>query len=178
MPGHAYRDLELCFDYIATNIPVADTTRAVALGGSWGGYMIYWLAGQPLGRKFKALVAHHGIFGLYHLYGTDVPASWGRLVGGKNTDPFDLEAVFHKSDPARFAKNWVTPILIIHSPNDYRTPITMGVAAFQTLQLKGIESEFLTFSDEGHFMSKPENLKVWYETIFSWIDKFSSAEQA
>ena len=173
MGGSPYEDLEGCFEYIAKHLKYVDTDRAVALGASFGGYLVYCFAGQPLGKRFKALVSHAGIFNASALYGYDVPDAWRVMFGGHDAKLADLKQIFDKWDPSRYAQNWSTPTLIIHCDKDNRCPLTMGLAAFSTLQLKGIESRFLKFSGEGHLVVKPENSLRWHEAVLAWSNRFT-----
>ncbi|KAF2863361.1 alpha/beta-hydrolase [Piedraia hortae CBS 480.64] len=171
--GDPYLDLVNTFDWVSKNLPDVDTNRAVALGASYGGYVINWIQGHPLGRKFKCLVCHDGPLTLsggmlateelwfpFHDYGLP---TW---AGGKeNTTSWP------RWNPYDFIDNWSTPQLVIHSELDYRVPITEGLAAFNVLQTRGVESEFLTFSDENHWVLKPENSLVWHKTVLGWINQ-------
>lgn len=171
--GRPYYDLENCFDYIEQHLAFADSTNAVALGGSYGGYLIYWLAGQPLARKFKCLVAHAGIFNAPILYASDVPDIWKVLFGGYDSDPSQISQIFAKWDPVRYANMWETPILITHGELDRRCPHVMGLAAFTMAQMKGLETKFLSFPDEGHFVLKLENVLHWHTVVISWMDSYT-----
>ena len=171
--GRPYVDLVKCFDYIERNMPFVDTDRAVAVGGSYGGYMVNWIAGQPLAKRFKALVSHDGIFSNYNLLSGDVLTMLSHDMGGalwKNKVGWD------KYDVAQHTHNWCTPMLIIHSDNDFRCPITEGLAAFGVCQQLGIESRFLNFPDENHFVLKRENSLHWYKTVLGWINKYAKVE--
>lgn len=171
MAGRPYYDLERCFEYVEANILFADTTNAVAMGGSYGGYLTFWIAGQPFARKFKALVAHAGIFSAQSLYATDLPDSWRVLFGGYDSNPGQVVEIFNKWDPARFAHLWQTPILITHGELDRRCTPAMGLVAFTAAQLRGIESKYLNFPDEGHFVLKPENSLHWHSVVIEWINR-------
>jgi len=175
-----------------------DTSRAVALGASYGGYMVNWMQGHELGRRFRALVCHDGIFSMngllateelyfpfYDLGGTpwyDPP----RVSSGKDEDksttssgpshPFTgskepSASPWTRNDPSLHLSKWHTPQLIIHNSKDYRLPISEGLAAFNVLQARGIPSRFLTFPDENHFVLKPENSLVWHRVVLDWINK-------
>ncbi|KAH8586327.1 dipeptidyl-peptidase-like protein V precursor [Bisporella sp. PMI_857] len=174
--GRPYLDLVKGFEYIEANLPYVDTSRAVAAGASYGGYMINWIQGHTLGRKFKALVTHDGVFSTLNQYSTDelffpIEEFNGTLIENR--------AGYEKWDPARYIDNWATPHLVIHNELDYRIPISEGLAPFNVLQTKGIESRFLTFPDENHWVLKPENSLVWHQEVLGWINKYSgiAAEQ-
>jgi dipeptidyl aminopeptidase/acylaminoacyl peptidase len=165
--GLPYEDLVLGFDWIKKNLAYVDTKRAVALGASYGGYMMNWIQGHPLGREFKALVTHDGVFSMT-----------GQLASEELYFPFhDLKGPLWKNpeawaewDPSKFTEHWNTPHLIIHSSLDYRLLIGEGLAAFNVLQAKGVESQFLTFPDENHWVLKPENGLMWHKTVLDWIN--------
>ncbi|KAJ5777056.1 Oligopeptidase family protein [Penicillium odoratum] len=172
--GRPYEDLVKGFEYIQQNLAYVDTTRAVALGASYGGYMMNWIQGHPLGRKFKALVTHDGVFSMT-----------GQLASEEQYFPLhDLEAPIWKKpenwakwDPSRFTANWQTPHLIIHNELDYRLTIAEGLAAFNVLQMRGIDSAFLTFPDENHWVLNPENSLMWHKTVFNFINKYTGLPQ-
>ena len=171
--GRPYRDLEACFAHIESHMPFVDTARAVALGASYGGYMINWIAGHALAKKFIALVCHDGIFANYNMLSSDIVAPLALDMGGtlwKHKDKWDT------NDPAQFTQNWTQPMLFIHSDLDYRCPITEGLAAFSVCQQRGIESRFLNFPDENHFVTKRENSLQWYRTVLGWCNKFAGVE--
>jgi dipeptidyl aminopeptidase/acylaminoacyl peptidase len=173
--GAPYRDLEACFSYIEENMSYVDTARAVALGGSYGGYMVNWLAGQPLGKRFRALVCHDGIFSTYSMLATDVVAGLPEDMGGPLTTA-PGKRHWDRFDPAQHTEGWGTPMLFIHSDLDYRCPITEGLAAFNVCQMRGIESKFLRFADEGHFVLGRENSLRWHEVVLRWCGRFVGME--
>ncbi|KAH8194578.1 hypothetical protein TruAng_011247 [Truncatella angustata] len=125
--GRPYQDLEKGFEYIQSNLSYVDTDRAVALGASYGGYMINWIQGHPLGRKFKALVCHDGVFSTMSDWSTEELFFTIHDMGGTL---WENREGYEKWDPARYAGEWATPQLIIHSELDYRLPVTEGLAAF------------------------------------------------
>jgi dipeptidyl aminopeptidase/acylaminoacyl peptidase len=172
--GLPYEDLVLGFDWIKKNINYVDTKRAVALGASYGGYMMNWIQGHPLGREFKALVTHDGVFSMT-----------GQMASEELYFPFhdltghlwDKPDAWAKWDPSRFTEHWDTPHLIIHSELDYRLTISEGLAAFNVLQSRDVESQFLTFPDENHWVLKHENGLMWHEVVLDWINKHVGLEK-
>ncbi|KAK4234836.1 Alpha/Beta hydrolase protein [Achaetomium macrosporum] len=171
--GRPYNDLVRCFEWVVGNMPEVDGSRAVALGASYGGYMINWIQGQPLGRKFKALVCHDGVFSTLNQWSSEelffpIHDFEGTL--------YDNREAYEKWDPARFLSEWATPQLIIHSELDYRLPITEGLAAFNVLQARTVPSKLLMFPDENHWVLKPENSLVWHREVLGWINKYSGIE--
>ncbi|KAK3942180.1 Alpha/Beta hydrolase protein [Diplogelasinospora grovesii] len=171
--GRPYDDLVNCFVYIADNMPYVDTDRAVALGASYGGYMINWIQGHPLGRSFKALVCHDGVFSTLNQWSTE--ELFFPIHDFQGTI-YENRAGYERWDPARFVKEWDTPQLIIHSELDYRLPIVEGLSAFNVLQSKGIPSKLLMFPDENHWVLKPENSLVWHREVLAWINKYSGLD--
>lgn len=143
--GSPYEDLVKGFEYIKENVDYVDTDRAVALGASYGGYMMNWMQGHPLAKEFKALVCHDGVFSMANQMSSDEQYFPNHDLGGPY---WKNEATWEKWNPARFTSNWSTPMLVIHNELDYRLPISEGLAMFNVLQEKGIESRFLTFPDE------------------------------
>ncbi|KAI0851446.1 dipeptidyl peptidase [Daldinia vernicosa] len=171
--GRPYNDLVNCFEHISDNIPYIDTNNAVALGASYGGYMINWIQGHPLGRKFKALVCHDGIFSTMSNWSTEELFFPSHDFGGTLWENRDGYA---RWDPAASAANWATPQLVIHSELDYRLPISEGLAAFNTLQTRGVPSRILIFPDENHWVLKPENSLVWHKEVLGWINKWTGLD--
>nr|POE49486.1 putative dipeptidyl-peptidase 5 [Quercus suber] len=191
--GDPYEDIVKVFEWVSNNMPEADNNNAVALGASYGGYMMNWIQGHDLGRRFKALVCHDGVFSLPGQIATDelyfpfhdfggVP--WQKSGSIANTR-YDVAAQAEKAfgssttsawlkwDPSEHLNNWATPELVIHSEKDYRLTMAEGLAAFNVLQSRGVDSQFLTFSDENHWVLKPENSLVWHKVVLNWINKYT-----
>jgi len=168
--GRPYQDLVKGFEYIEKNFAYIDTDRSVALGASYGGFMVNYIQGNDLGRKFKALVTHDGVFSTLTQYSSEELFFPNHDFGGTI---WDNREGYEKWDPAKYLKNWATPHLIIHNELDYRLPISEGLAPFNVLQSKGIPSRFLTFPDENHFVLKPENSLLWHKEVLGWINKYS-----
>lgn len=165
--GLPYEDLVSGFDWIRKNLSYVDTKRSVALGASYGGYMVNWIQGHPLGRHFKALVTHDGVFSMAsQMSSEELYFPFHDLKGA----PWKKREEWEKWDPSRHTGHWETPHLVIHSELDYRLLIGEGLAAFHTLQTRGVESQFLTFPDENHWVLKPENSLLWHETVFNFIN--------
>ncbi|KAL2259390.1 hypothetical protein VTK26DRAFT_6964 [Humicola hyalothermophila] len=172
--GRPYGDLERCFDWVERNMPEVDTSRAVAAGASYGGYMINWIQGHPLGRRFKALVCHDGVFSTLNQWSTE--ELFFPIHDFEGTIYENREG-YEKWDPARYVNEWRTPELIIHSELDYRLPVTEGLAAFNVLQARKVPSKLLVFPDENHWVLKPENSLVWHREVLGWINKYSGVHQ-
>lgn len=167
--GLPYEDLVKGFDYIESDLDFVDTSRTVALGASYGGYMMNWMQGHDLGRKFKAMVCHDGVFSMTGQLASEEQYFPVHDLGGPL---WERQEMYDKWDPSRFTKNWDTPMLVIHNELDYRLTIAEGLSAFNVLQMKNIESRFLSFPDENHWVLKPENSLVWHLVVLNWINKF------
>ncbi|KAG5944958.1 hypothetical protein E4U53_006782 [Claviceps sorghi] len=168
--GNPYKDLVLCFEHLEKNVDYIDTSRAVALGASYGGYMINWIQGHPLGRKFKALVCHDGVFSTQNQWSTEELFFPEHDFGGTLWESRDNYA---KWDPSLHCQNWETPMLVLHNELDYRLPISEGLAMFNVLQARKVPSKLIVFPDENHWTLKPENSLVWHREVFDFINKHS-----
>ncbi|CAK7266550.1 hypothetical protein SEPCBS57363_002146 [Sporothrix epigloea] len=172
--GRPYQDIVKCVDYVEQNLPYVDMTRAVALGASYGGYMINWIQGQPLGRRFKALVCHDGVFSTLNQYSSEELFFPLHDFGGTL---WENRAGYEKWDPAKHTGEWATPMLVIHNELDYRLPVTEGLSMFNVLQSRNVPSRLLTFPDENHWVLKPENSLVWHKEVLGWINKYAQPDE-
>ncbi|KAH0610923.1 uncharacterized protein H6S33_011350 [Morchella sextelata] len=174
--GRPYIDLEKAFEYLekSEKYNYIDFDNSVALGASYGGYMINYIQGKPLGRKFKALVCHDGVFSTLNQYSSEELYFPQHDFEGKI---WENRAGYTKWDPAVLVKNWATPQLVIHNELDYRLPVSEGLAVFNILQELGVPSKFLTFPDENHWVLKPENSLFWHETVLEWIDRWTEGKK-
>ena len=168
--GDAMKDYLSATDAAAKE-PFVDASRMGAVGASFGGYAVYWLAGNH-NKRFKAFISHCGLFNLESFYGTTEEVwfpnhDFEGAYWEKNTPKMYLN-----DSPHRYAQNWDTPILVIHNELDFRVPFGEGMQAFQAAQLQGIPSRFLSFPDEGHWMSKPQNSLLWQREFFGWLEKW------
>ncbi|MGE0352351.1 MAG: prolyl oligopeptidase family serine peptidase [Gemmatimonadales bacterium] len=164
---YPYDDLMKGVDYLAS-LPYVDSTRIAAAGASYGGYMIYWMAGHT--NRFRTLVAHDGIFNVMSMVGTTEELWFPIHEFGGSQLAIAARAIMEKWSPANYASNWTTPMLIIHGQDDYRVDLSEGLQAFTALRLRGIPGKFLYFPDEGHFVLKPRNRRLWWGTVLDWID--------
>jgi len=166
--GQAMQDLLSSIDDVAAE-PYVDETRLGAIGASYGGYSVYWLAGNHDGR-FRTFVAHAGVFNLESMYGATEEIFFVNFdLGGPY---WENPAGYEQFSPHRFVQNWDTPILVIHGEKDFRVPITEGMQAFTSAQLKGIESRFLYFPKEGHWILSPQNGILWHRVFFDWLGRY------
>ena len=164
-----FEDLMKGLDRIAA-MPFVDSTRMGAAGASYGGYMIFWLAGHT--NRFRMLVAHDGVFNPLSMTGT-TEELWFPLweFGGAQTTPAG-RALLQKWSPEAAAANWRTPMLVVHGQQDFRVDVSEGYQAFTALKLKGIPAKFLYFPDEGHWVLKPRNRRVWWGVVLDWADSY------
>ena len=177
--GKPLEDLQKGLDFIVKDQPWLDRDNACALGASYGGYMMNWIAGNwPSG--FKCLINHAGLFDMPSFYQSteelwfpeyDMGGPlWGKQDGNVVAQPSED---YNKFNPSAFVNNWKTPMLVIQGELDYRVPYAQSLGAFTTLQRKGIDSRLVMFPDEDHHIRKPDNLVVWYDEVFKWLAKYT-----
>jgi dipeptidyl aminopeptidase/acylaminoacyl peptidase len=147
-----------------------DGDRVCALGASFGGYMINWIAGTWPDR-FRCLVCHDGNLDEQMAY-FDTEELWFPEWDHMGT-PWDNPEGYSKHNPIHFVKYWKTPMLVIHGANDFRVVDTQGMATFTALQRRGIPSRFLHFPDENHWVLKPANSILWHETVIGWLKEWT-----
>ena len=149
--------------------PFVNRDKLGAVGASFGGYSVYWLAGHHH-KRFKAFIAHDGVFNLESIYG-GTEELWfnNHEFGGPywNGSPD-----YQKFSPHNFVKNWDTPILIITNERDYRVPYEQGLEAYTAARMMNVPARLLTFPDENHWVLKPQNSVLWQRTFFGWLDKY------
>ncbi len=153
--------------------PFLDGSRACALGASYGGFMADWIAGNWK-EPWKCIVSHDGVFDA-RMMGYSTEEMWFEKWE-QGADVLQDPAAYDKFNPALHAKDWSVPMLIVHSDRDYRIPVEQGIAAFTALQANGVDSEFLHFTDENHWVLKPQNSMKWHQTVFDWLDKHIGAD--
>jgi dipeptidyl aminopeptidase/acylaminoacyl peptidase len=145
-----------------------DGGNACALGASYGGYMINWIASQ-WNDGFKCLVNHNGVFDTRSM-GAVTEETWfteWEFGGPLFSHPQGYEAF----NPARHIDKWQTPMLVVAGQNDFRVPLDQSLSTFHTLQRRGIESQLLYFPDENHWVLKPHNSIQWHDTVNAWLEK-------
>jgi len=167
--GKPLEDLRKGLAAALDRYPWLDGDRVCALGASYGGYMINWIAGQ-LPDRFRCLVNHDGLFDLRSMYYATEELwfpEWD-LQG----PPWVSPETFARNNPALHVEKWRTPMLVVHGALDYRVPETQGFAAFTALQRRGIPSQLLYFPDENHWVLKPHNSLQWHQTVLAWLDRW------
>jgi dipeptidyl aminopeptidase/acylaminoacyl peptidase len=166
-----YEDVMKGLD-VVTRLPYVDSTRMGAAGASYGGYMVYWLAGHT--NRFKVLVDHDGVFNPESMFGTTEELWFPKWEFGGT--PYQEEggnrALYEQWSPMNFVQNWKTPMLIVHSQLDYRVDLSEGYQAFTALKLHNVPGKFLYFPDEGHWVLRPRNRRLWWGVVMDWMDQY------
>jgi dipeptidyl aminopeptidase/acylaminoacyl peptidase len=171
--GKVYTDLMNSYNYVLKNYSFIDPKNTFASGASYGGYMINWIEGHT--DRFKALFCHDGTFNLESMWGTTEELwfpEWD--LGGT---PWENREAYIKWSPHRYIQNAKTSMLIVHSANDFRLSEEQAFQLFTSLQRLGVESKFLYFPDERHFVTKPQNAKLWWNTVFDWFKSHQKQEK-
>jgi dipeptidyl aminopeptidase/acylaminoacyl peptidase len=171
--GAVMTDLMNTLDAVLRQFPNADPKRVVACGGSYGGYATNWLAGHQADR-FAAFVTHAGIFNTESMQlGTEELWFPRWEFKGWPWDSPESKARWQSQSPSSAIGAMTKPMLVSHGELDYRVPVTEAFQLYNTLQVRGIPSELLYFPDETHFVAKPQNSKLWYDTVLSWCEKWT-----
>ncbi len=164
--GKVFEDLMSGLDYVLAKYGnMIDSERIAAAGASYGGYMMNWLEGHT--DRFKCLVNHDGVYNLTSMYGTTEELWFPEWDLGKT--PWENPEGYAKFSPHRYAKNFKTPMLIIHGQLDYRVPFGEAMQVFTALRRQGVPAKLLYFPDENHFVLKPLNAELWWATVHGWI---------
>lgn len=172
--GQCMKDYLSAIDYATANLPYVDKDRLGAVGASFGGFSVYYLAGHHY-KRFKCFIAHDGAFNLESMY-TDTEeawfSNWEYDDAYWNKDLSENAKRTYENSPHRFVDKWDTPILCIHGEKDYRINANQGFGAFNAARMKGIPAELLIFPDENHWVLKPQNGILWQRTFFNWLDRW------
>jgi dipeptidyl aminopeptidase/acylaminoacyl peptidase len=168
--GHGRWGMEPYTDILAATDaacarPDVDESRTAAMGGSFGGYMANWVAGHT--DRFRCIVTHASLWALDQFHGTtDVGLWWEREFG----DPYAEPARYIENSPHRHVGAIKTPMLVIHGEQDHRVPVGEALRLWTDLVRHGVSAKFLYFPDENHWVLKPQHARIWYETVFAWLD--------
>ena len=168
--GQAMRDLLSAIDDVSKE-PYVNKDKLGAVGASFGGYSVYWLAGNH-NKRFKAFISHCGVFNLESEFSATEEIFFAHHDMGGNPWDNPRPKSFDEFSPNQFVQNWDTPILVIHNEKDFRVPLNQGMEAFTAAQLRGVPSRFLYFPDEGHHVLKPQNGILWNRVFFEWLDTY------
>lgn len=163
-----FTDIMLGTDYLIKKFDFIDSTKMAAAGGSYGGYLVNWIAGHT--NRFKALISHAGVYNLMGQFASDL--TYERV---KNYDGAPWQGRYeniNKWNPAFFAHNFETPMLIIHGEKDYRVVVTQGLEIYGVLKGKGIPARLVYYPDENHWVLQPQNSIYWYKEVHDWLKRF------
>jgi len=172
--GQCMDDYLTAIDDAAQNLPYVDKDKMAAVGASFGGFSVYYLAGHH-DKRFKCFIAHDGAFNLEAMY-TETEenwfSNWEYDDAYWNKDRTKNADKTYKNSPHLFVDKWDAPILCIHGEKDYRINATQGMSAFNAARMRGIEAQLLIFPDENHWVLKPQNGILWQRTYFNWLDRW------
>jgi len=173
--GKPLVDLQKGYDAAVQKFPWLDRSRDCALGASYGGYMMNWIAGN-WSDEFKCIVNHDGVFDTRGMaYSTE--EQW--FTDWENGGPyFKVPENHERFNPVHHVNNWKTPMLVIQGDLDFRIPTAQALGTFTALQRKGVESKLLVFPDENHWVLKPANSVQWHHTVVGWLDQYLKPEAA
>ncbi len=166
--GKVYTDLMNAYDYALANFNFIDKKNTFAAGASYGGYMINWIEGHT--DRFNALVSHDGVFNTESMWGTTEELWFPEWEFGGT--PWENRALYEKWSPHRYIQNAKTPMLIFQGANDFRVSEEQAFQLFTSLQRLGVPSKLIYFPDEYHFVTKPQNARLWWNSIFDWFEKY------
>lgn len=172
--GQCMADYLSAIDDAVSSLPFVDKDRLGAVGASFGGFSVYYLAGHH-DKRFKCFIAHDGAFNLESMY-TDTEeawfSNWEYDDAYWNKDRTEAASRTYKNSPHLAVDKWDTPILCIHGEKDYRINANQGMGAFNAARMRGIPAELLIFPDENHWVLKPQNGILWQRTFFNWLDRW------
>ena len=171
--GLCMQDYMTATDHFAT-MPQIDANRIGACGASFGGFSIYWLAGHNDSHRFKAFLAHNGMFNFEQQY-LETEESWFTNwdLGGPYWDKSNAKAQRSYSfSPHRYVDHWNTPLCVVHSEFDFRIVASQGMAAYNAAKLRGLDARYLYFPDECHWVLRPQNSLLWHRNFIDWFDKY------
>jgi dipeptidyl aminopeptidase/acylaminoacyl peptidase len=171
--GAVMTDLMNTLDAVLKQFPNADPKRVVAAGGSYGGYAVNWIAGHHP-ERFAAFITHASIFNTESMQlGTEELWFPRWEFKGWPWESAEAKARWQSQSPSTGIASMTKPMLVIHGELDYRVPVTEAFQLYNTLQIRGVPSQLLYFPDETHFVAKPQNSKLWYETVLGWCEKWT-----
>ncbi|MCX8056308.1 MAG: S9 family peptidase [Ignavibacteria bacterium] len=165
-----FTDIMLATDYLVKNFDFIDSSKMAAAGGSYGGYLVNWIAGNT--NRFKALISHAGVYNLMGQFASDL--TYERV---KNYDGAPWQGRYeniNRWSPAFYAHNFQTPMLIIHGEKDYRVVVTQGLELYGVLKGKGVPARLVYYPDENHWIQQPQNSIYWYKEVHDWLKRYLS----
>jgi len=165
-PTKPFADIMAATDEIL-KLGFIDEGRMAAAGGSYGGYLVTWIAGHT--DRFACLVNHAGVYDLHAQYASDVSQGRAMAYGG---EPWNGIENIDRASPARFASGFNSPMLVLHGDNDYRVPATQGLEVYGVLKAKGVPARLVSYPDENHWILQPRNSRHWYGEVHAWLARF------
>ena len=144
-----------------------DESRMAATGGSYGGYLVSWIAGHT--DRFAALVNHAGVYNLHLQFASDYAGNRSYQYGGTPWENFDI---LHKNNPAQFSHNFKTPMLIMHGELDYRVPVAHAFLVYGIYKGMGLDARLVYYPDENHWILRPQNSIYWYKELHEWFERY------
>jgi dipeptidyl aminopeptidase/acylaminoacyl peptidase len=168
-PVKPFMDSEAAVDYMLSR-GFIDSTRLAAAGGSYGGYLVSWIAGHT--ERYKALINHAGVYNLMGQFASDATTHRVHAYGGAPWSGLD---VMQQWNPALFADKFVTPMLIMHGEQDYRVPVTQGLEIYGVYKGKGLDARLVYFPNENHWILKPNNSIFWFNEFTNWLQRYVPA---
>lgn len=161
-----FRDIMKATDYMIER-GLVDPDRMAAAGGSYGGYMVSWIAGHT--DRYACLINHAGVYDLHLQFASDYSGNRGYQYGGTPYDNFDQ---LNKNNPSQFAENFKSPMLVIHGELDYRVPVAHGFLVYGIYKSMGLDARLLYYPDENHWILTPQNSIFWYGEFLGWLDRY------
>ncbi len=161
-----YRDIMKAADYMLER-GLVDEDRMAAAGGSYGGYMVSWIAGHT--DRFACLINHAGVYDLHLQFASDFSANRHYQYGGS---PWENTEQMHANNPALFAANFKTPMLVIHGELDYRVPVAHGFLVYNIYKNMGLDARLVYYPTENHWILTPQNSLFWYEEFYGWLERY------
>jgi dipeptidyl aminopeptidase/acylaminoacyl peptidase len=144
-----------------------DEKRIAAAGGSYGGYLVSYIAGHT--DRFAALINHAGVYNIMQQFGSDITSSRDVAYSGS---PWENLEEMQRWNPAVYAENFVTPMLIIHGQKDYRVPVTHAFEVYGVYKGKGLDARLVYYPDENHWILTPQNSIFWYQEVYDWLERY------
>jgi len=164
---YPFEDLMKGLDVVA-GLPYVDSTRMGAAGASYGGYMILWIAGHT--NRFKVLVDHDGVFNAASMSGSTEELWFTDWEFGGPL--YKTRELYEKWSPLNHVSDWKTPLMVVHGQLDYRVDLSEGYQAFTAAKRMGLDAKFLYFPDEGHWVLRPRNRRIWWGTVLDWLEGY------
>jgi dipeptidyl aminopeptidase/acylaminoacyl peptidase len=153
---------------VVAGLPYVDSTRMGAAGASYGGYMILWIAGHT--NRFKVLVDHDGVFNAASMSGSTEELWFTDWEFGGPL--YKTRELYEKWSPLNHVSDWKTPLMVVHGQLDYRVDLSEGYQAFTAAKRMGLDAKFLYFPDEGHWVLRPRNRRIWWGTVLDWLEGY------